>query len=159
MSFRAKWLLRSRPGFIPTTPRAIATRPTLNTLVPRCLYVDWRSDDKNWKGTEKEDHGVNRAKKGDTTDPLTEGIEAGQKEKAETESESAEQGKVKSQATSQKDYSKKTREEEFPEAPRPIIGMNEERGRVSCVSISPTMRLLNSANSLYRCPQQKGADD
>lgn len=126
MSFRTSSLLftASRPTIRVTT----ATRPAIQTLVPRCQYAEWR-------GTRTEDHGVTRAQKGDKTDPETANIAGGQKEKARSESGENEADEPMSQATSERPQSKskETAEKEFPKAPRPIIGMTDERGRVSCV--------------------------
>lgn len=127
MPFKAGSLFTSTSRITAMT----ATRPVAQIHVPRCLHT-------NWKGAGTEDHGVNRVKKGDTGDPETEGIAAGQREKAEADKDK-ERGKrdqTKSQATSEKPQpkSKETAEKEFPEAPRPIIGMTDERGKVSRIS-------------------------
>lgn len=94
-------------------------------LIPRCLYTDWR-------GTQSEDHGLDRIKRGDTTDPQSDAMKSGQEERARA-SQNMDKDKAKSQATKERDqsHSKQQTEEEYPEAPRPIIGMNDERGRVS----------------------------
>lgn len=78
---------------------------------------------------------MTRAQKGDKTDPETENIAGGQKEKAKAEAEGGETDQPMSQATSERPQSKskEAAEKEFPKAPRPIIGMNDERGRVSRV--------------------------
>lgn len=59
-------------------------------------------------------------------DPVSKGAQQGIKDK--------QQGGEDSQAISQKGGSaNKKAEQEHPEAPQPVIGMNEERGEVSLV--------------------------
>lgn len=84
----------------------------------------------DWKGSRNTDHAVNRINKGDTTDPTTEQAKSGQEAKKEG---NGVKDKSKSQATTQRDptQSKKRTEEEHPEAPKPVIGMADERGKVS----------------------------
>lgn len=75
------------------------------------------------------DHAVDRAKRGDTTDPTTDAAAAGMKEREEKEGQA---DRSKSQATTQRQGSQEAdkAKKEHPNAPSPIIGMNDERGRV-----------------------------
>ncbi|KAK2855679.1 hypothetical protein FQN49_004950 [Arthroderma sp. PD_2] len=84
----------------------------------------------SWKGAGTEDQNTNRVKRGDVTDPQTEATKSGQKEKQEGNRVN---DKSKSQATTERDQKDSTRktEEEFPKAPKPVIGMTDERGEVS----------------------------
>ncbi len=74
-----------------------------------------------WEGRPKEDHAVNRS----PHDPEAQSAQEGMKEH--------EQLKEGSQAISRKDErdNNKRAKEDHPEAPEPVIGMNEERGSVS----------------------------
>ncbi|EGE00686.1 hypothetical protein TESG_07982 [Trichophyton tonsurans CBS 112818] len=84
----------------------------------------------SWRGSGAEDQSVNRVKKGDITDPQTEATRSGRKEKEEKEGL---HDLSKSQSTTERDQQKSTSktEEEFPKAPKPVIGMTDERGEVS----------------------------
>lgn len=113
-----------------------ATIPT-----PTSVRVRFKGDDVNprvknhpvqeWKGSSSEDHAVNRTKRKDTTDPETENSAKGQAEREEYDGIAE---KSKSQATTQRDLGQhnKRAKEEHPAAPEPVIGMNDEKGRVSC---------------------------
>ncbi|KAJ9501618.1 hypothetical protein H2202_002580 [Exophiala xenobiotica] len=74
-----------------------------------------------WEGRSKEDHAVNRS----PHDPQSANAQSGMKDH--------EQLKEGSQAISRKDEgnNNKRAKEDHPEAPEPVIGMNEERGGVS----------------------------
>ncbi|KAM5434293.1 hypothetical protein MferCBS31731_006788 [Microsporum ferrugineum] len=84
----------------------------------------------SWRGTGTEDESTNRLKKGDVTDPQTEATKSGRKEKGEKDRAD---DKAESQAITERDQKGSTRktEEEFPKAPKPVIGMTDERGEVS----------------------------
>ncbi|PKY08919.1 hypothetical protein P168DRAFT_323965 [Aspergillus campestris IBT 28561] len=73
------------------------------------------------------DHAVDRAKRGDTTDPTSDAAAAGMKEREEREGQA---DRSKSQATTQRQGSQEAEKakKEHPNAPTPIIGMNDERG-------------------------------
>lgn len=111
-------------------PRSIRRTPLPSTrtatVTPAAPYGDWR-------GTRAEDNAVDRSKKGDTTDPQTQGANAGLKEKKE--GNGANDQKT-SQATTERDQRQTTKksEKEFPKAPRPIIGLTDERGEVSALA-------------------------
>jgi hypothetical protein len=84
-----------------------------------------------WEGSSTADHAVERSKdKRDITDPQTESSASGLKEKKESwgVSDESKQG-----AVTERDGLKQEREaeKEFPKAPKPIIGMNDERAEVS----------------------------
>ncbi|EXJ83161.1 hypothetical protein A1O1_06780 [Capronia coronata CBS 617.96] len=72
-----------------------------------------------WGGRGSESHAVNRSQH----DPQSEGAQQGIKDH--------EEGKEGSQAISRKDEgnANKKAEEDHPEAPQPVIGMNDERGQ------------------------------
>ncbi|CAG8908159.1 unnamed protein product [Penicillium egyptiacum] len=84
----------------------------------------------DWKGSSAEDHTSRRSKKGDTEDVHSEAAASGFKERRtnqgladETKSRGmTERGGIK--------YGKKAKEE-HPKAPEPVIGMNDERSKVS----------------------------
>ncbi|EFQ97123.1 hypothetical protein MGYG_00166 [Nannizzia gypsea CBS 118893] len=84
----------------------------------------------SWRGTSTEDQSVNRVKKGDITDPQTEATRSGRKEKGK---KSGLDDMSKSQSTTERDQQNSTSkaEKEFPKAPKPVIGMTDERGEVS----------------------------
>ena len=131
MSVRARSLVSAR-----ASNTAIKLRPSprasLKPIILRSSYTDWR-------GTREEDHGLNRVQKGDTADPQTDAMKGGQEER-EKAAQNRGNDNAKSQATKEKDQSrsKEKIEKEFPEAPRPIIGMNDERGRVGVSGVPST---------------------
>lgn len=86
----------------------------------------------SWRGTGTEDQSVNRVKKGDITDPQTEATRSGRKEKEEKNDLN---DMSKSQSTTERDQHNSTSktEKEFPKAPKPVIGMTDERGEVSTI--------------------------
>ncbi|QVM08008.1 hypothetical protein D8B26_002703 [Coccidioides posadasii str. Silveira] len=98
---------------------------SVNTPRPTtALPLAWYS---GWTGSRPEDHSVNRSDRGDQTDPQTKATRAAWKEKKEGH---AATDRTKSQATTEVNQKRgKTPEDEFPEAPRPIIGTTDERGR------------------------------
>lgn len=83
-----------------------------------------------WTGSKGKDHSLDRSKRGDTTDPMAKGSAAGLKEREETKNG---KDKSKSNAMTERNNAGSTKktEKEFPEAPKPIIGMSDERGKVS----------------------------
>ncbi|KAJ5578338.1 uncharacterized protein N7459_007302 [Penicillium hispanicum] len=83
---------------------------------------------KDWKGASTGEHSTERSKKGDTHDVTSGAVAAGMKER-ETHEGIADA--TKSQGTTQRgglQHSRKAKEE-HPEAPEPIIGMNDERAQ------------------------------
>ncbi|KAI9931910.1 hypothetical protein ASPWEDRAFT_27806 [Aspergillus wentii DTO 134E9] len=86
------------------------------------------SSPSQWKGSNEQGHAVNRAKGGDTTDPTTEASYAGMKNREESEGIA---DNTKSEAETERGGLKHQRKakEEHPNAPEPIIGMNDERGQ------------------------------
>jgi hypothetical protein len=87
-----------------------------------------------WSGASTEDHTINKAKKGDTTDPQAEAAAFGQQEREENRGIA---DRTKSQATTERDLGRnnKRAKEDHPKAPEPIIGMNDEKGQVSLYSL------------------------
>ncbi|PGH00974.1 hypothetical protein GX51_05523 [Blastomyces parvus] len=81
-----------------------------------------------WTGSTGKDHSLDQSKRGDTTNPITKGSAGGLKEKEKTTNGT---DTSKSNATTERNQqsSVKNAEKEFPEAPRPIIGMSDERGK------------------------------
>lgn len=98
-----------RPGS-PFELRALSTTPSHRA-----------NDSAGWKGREGDEHAVNRDGKD---------VQSEQSHEAMKKHESLEEG---SQAISRKDEgnNNKRAEKDNPEAPKPVIGMNEERGSVS----------------------------
>lgn len=114
---------RAQPRSCYALPHVRCTqRAPLQPLIPAARLADW-------KGTDKRDHGVNRAKNGDATDPISSAVKSGLKEKNKG---NGVKDKTKSQATTERDEqnSRENAEKEFPKAPRPIIGVQDERGKV-----------------------------
>lgn len=87
---------------------------------------------KNWKGASSEDHTTERSKRGDTNDPTSNASAAGMKEREQNE---AVADTSKSQGTTERGGQKhgKKAKQEHPEAPEPIIGMNDERAQVKLI--------------------------
>lgn len=84
----------------------------------------------DWKGSSAEDHTRKRSKRGDTEDIHSKEAASGLKER-ETNQGLADD--TKSQGMTERGgtkYSKKAKEE-HPKAPEPVIGMNDERSKVS----------------------------
>lgn len=109
-----------------TTPRDSKKNTDPDTADPHVKNAAWQ----DWKGTRTEDHAVNRAAKNDITDPETEGSAKMRKEHDENEGIA---DSTLSSATTRRDTAKgrEAAEKEFPEAPGPVIGMEDERGSVS----------------------------
>lgn len=143
----------SNPRFPPTTSKLkhfLTPRPPRPCLLPLqsilqpagvptpgSVRARLKSDATNyppitsgWTGTSTDDHAINRTRKGDITDPQMESALSGQEERAENEFIA---DRTKSQATTERDlrHSNRRAKEENPEAPEPIIGMNDEKGEVS----------------------------
>lgn len=85
---------------------------------------------KPWTGSTTEDHAINRVKRRDITDPQMESTLAGQEEREEVEGIA---DASKSHSTTERDLrrSSERAEKEHPHAPKPMIGVNDERGEVS----------------------------
>ncbi|PGH13969.1 hypothetical protein AJ80_06109 [Polytolypa hystricis UAMH7299] len=81
-----------------------------------------------WKGTLPDDSAIDRAKRGDTADPLAKSAYEGLKEKRQS---NCVRDTSKSQAITERDQmdSGKRAEAESPKAPKPVIGMSDERGK------------------------------
>jgi len=84
---------------------------------------------KDWKGSSSKDNAVPRAEKGDKLDPETEAAASGLEEREVNEGIADE---TKSQGRTERGGRKhgKKAKAEHPNAPEPIIGMNDERGEV-----------------------------
>lgn len=83
----------------------------------------------DWKGTPTHENATHRAKKHDVTDPEVEATDAGLREREENEGiadETKQQGTTERQGLK---FNRKAKEER-PNAPEPVIGMNDERGQV-----------------------------
>lgn len=103
----------------PSSSSFLLRRP-LSTTAP--TFAKDTHSTPGWEGRGTEGHAVNRSQH----DPVSKGAQQGIKDK--------QQGGEDSQAISQKGGSaNKKAEQEHPEAPQPVIGMNEERGEVSLV--------------------------
>ncbi|KAJ5618883.1 hypothetical protein N7510_002867 [Penicillium lagena] len=81
---------------------------------------------KDWKGSSPDDNAVSRAEKGDRLDPETEAAASGLEEREKNEGIP---DNTKSQAKTERGGKKqgKKAKAEHPNAPEPIIGMNDER--------------------------------
>ncbi|KAJ5382393.1 hypothetical protein N7517_000304 [Penicillium concentricum] len=84
----------------------------------------------DWKGSSAEEHTRKRAQKGDAEDVHSEAAATGLRERKTNQGLADE---TKSHGTTERGgtkYGKKAREE-YPKAPEPVIGMNDERPKVS----------------------------
>lgn len=84
----------------------------------------------DWKGSSAEDHTRKRSKKGDTGDVHSEAAASGLRERKTNQGladETKSQGMTERGGTK---YGRKAKEE-HPKAPEPVIGMNDERSKVS----------------------------
>lgn len=104
------------------TLRSPALRTPLRTLSIshyRC-YATGTSD---WAGRQKEEHVANR---GDELDVQSGASQSGERERASNDEN-------QSQAATEKDKGNQNEQakKDHPEAPGPVIGMNDERGQVS----------------------------
>lgn len=95
--------------------------------------VRWNSNHHSpfnkWVGSSPRDHAVPRVKRGDETDPETEAAGKGMKDREEnygTAKADLPDGVTERQGLS---FARKAKQQ-FPEAPEPIIGENDEIGRV-----------------------------
>ena len=111
-------LLRTRSTAISTLVPAICrSRPTVlssATIMPANALSLPRFAFASWEGRQPEEHVTNR------------------KDELDVQSSASKSG-VQERAASQKDHGdqNKKAKEDHPEAPGPVIGMNDERGRVS----------------------------
>lgn len=80
------------------------------------------------------EHAVNRSQDNDTTDPETAASSAGMEDRRQSEFIA---DPTKSEATTERGGLKAEgkAKKEFPKAPEPVIGMNDERGRVGFLSL------------------------
>ncbi|KAJ5771375.1 uncharacterized protein N7511_003426 [Penicillium nucicola] len=83
---------------------------------------------KDWKGSSTDEHAVRRAKSGDTADIPSSASLSGMNERRLNEGVADD---TKSQGMTERGGSKqgKKAKEEHPNAPEPIIGMNDERAQ------------------------------
>ncbi|KGM92010.1 uncharacterized protein PADG_11797 [Paracoccidioides brasiliensis Pb18] len=101
----------------------LSHRPLLTKLLcPGIRYA--------WTGSTGKVNSLEQSKRGDTTNPMTRGSTSGLKEKEEEAQNGSD--KSKSQAITEQNHENSTKKtkKEFPEAPDPIIGMTDERGKV-----------------------------
>ena len=123
--------LRVRKGIF-ALPTQLTTRPLASTtsLTPiRNPGGIWTSAFKDWKGASTDEHLTRRSDKGDTHDIFTGASASAREEKEENEGiadETKSQGTTRRGGVAQSRKAKK----EHPEAPEPIIGMNDERAQV-----------------------------
>ena len=91
--------------------------PTLSTIHPNRLAS-------TWQGRQPEEHVTNRK---DSLDVHASASKSGKEDRV------AESSEQKSSATSEKDHGNQNEraQKDHPEAPGPVIGMNDERGQVS----------------------------
>ncbi|KAF3398577.1 hypothetical protein F1880_006336 [Penicillium rolfsii] len=121
--------LRLPSALIANSPRAsiLPTRSIAAIYAPRGARL--QSVAKEWKGAHTEENSIRRAKRGDTKDPSASAVASGMEERDVNEGIADD---TKSQATTERGGRKEERKakNEHPSAPEPIIGMNDERGRV-----------------------------
>lgn len=133
--------LKLRNKFMPRPPRSFVfvtpVQLTVQSAIPRALgstvqcYSVIFSD---WKGSSKHDNARERAEKGDKNDPAAEASAVGMEERYVNEGVP---DSTKSQAATERGGRKfeKKAKEEHPNAPKPIIGMNDERAEVSVFAL------------------------
>ena len=92
--------------------------------------VQYKSLFNDWKGSSTEDHSTKRSKNWDTNEPTSDAAASGMKERERNEGIADD---TKSAGMTERGGRKESREakQEHPEAPEPIIGMNDERAQVS----------------------------
>ena len=102
-------------------------RPTLLTtsqfLKPTLFIRTYATGTKDWEGRQPSEHVGNR---GDELDVQSGASQSGKRERASGD-ESQSQGTTEKDKGNQNEQAKK----DHPEAPGPVIGMNDERGGVS----------------------------
>lgn len=129
----------AHPRILPSTTTTTTTTPSFQRHFfashPRSQKGSQNSRP-GWSGRPGDDHAVER----DRNDVQGEASQEGMKQFEQEKLKDSDKGKVNSgsdskagQGVSRKDEkdSNKRAQEEFPEAPGPVIGMNEERGGVS----------------------------
>ena len=117
------------PPSLPTTVLSAARHSrSLRSIWSRRLFASTQANDKGsqnatpgWEGRHRDDHAVERDRHDSQADAAQEGMKAHQ------------EGREGSQATSRKDEGNQNKraKQDRPEAPEPVIGMNDERGGVS----------------------------
>lgn len=114
--------------FVPQPPRLSAL--PLQPVEQLTTFHRWYSIFEGWKGSSTHDSAPERAGKGDKDDPAAEASAAGMEERYVNEGIP---DATKSQGTTERGGRKhgKKAKEEHPNAPEPIIGMNDERAEVS----------------------------
>lgn len=123
-------LLRARPTAVFTLLPVISkARPTLFSSTTTNTSTVLRFASTSWEGRQPEEHVTNRK---DELDIQSSASKSGKQERA------AGGGSEQSSAASEKDHGdqNKKAKEDHPEAPGPVIGMNDERGGVSFISNS-----------------------
>ncbi|PWY77540.1 hypothetical protein BO70DRAFT_363488 [Aspergillus heteromorphus CBS 117.55] len=83
---------------------------------------------KEWQGRGSEEHPVNRTKKRDVTDPVTDASASAMKDREESEGVADAARPQGTTGRGGQEHGKKAKEE-HPKAPEPVIGMNDERGQ------------------------------
>lgn len=88
----------------------------------------------DWKGSSAENHTRKRSEKGDTEDIHSEAAASGLKERKTNQGLADE---TKSHGMTERGGTKYGREakKEYPKAPEPVIGMNDERPKVSSIEL------------------------
>ena len=111
------------------------TTRSLSRRLPRSAYLrpfTSGSVFRKWEGRKADEHVVNRE---DELDVHSEASQSGMREREKDDPDH-------SQGTSEKDKGKHNEraEKDHPEAPKPVIGMNDEKGGVSvaCLYVPPS---------------------
>lgn len=111
----------------------LLSRPPRLPLLRRQLHAKTSTRDssifKGWKGSSPDENAVSRAEKGDKDDPQSQAAASGLKEREENEGIA---DNTKSHGRTERGGRKQGRKAkaEHPNAPEPIIGMNDERAEV-----------------------------
>ncbi|BDD64307.1 hypothetical protein MPDQ_006321 [Monascus purpureus] len=97
---------------------------------PRLVPIRLKSSSifNKWTGSSDNDHSIHRAQRRDETDPEVKGTAEGIRERAQSWGI---RDRTKSQAVTEREgstFAKKAKKE-HPEAPEPLVGVNDERGR------------------------------
>lgn len=106
-------------------------QPTASLTIPRRIGARLKSSlEEKWSGSSNADHTVVRTEKHDHTDPQTIASAASMKERENNRNIADD---TLSQATTEREGVKFGRraKRDHPNAPEPVIGMNDEKGEVS----------------------------
>lgn len=114
---------------------------TPSKFIPIHLQNRDHSSQSSGRSDENEEHAIKRAERGEKEDPAAAAVASGIEERRRNEGIADD---TKSGATTERGGSKHAAKakKEHPAAPEPIIGMNDERAKVSFLLLCPSLRSL-----------------